>query len=261
MQKIFSNILLPVAFNRHTLMAVENAIELANKLECNLHILYTLRPQIFRSWFHSDRKKKLCEIQQQMGTRLQNGLLLQAIFTEGNPYDEIKTYLLSHDIDLVSVQHQLEPFWPLGQSFDPERLAMETNCAVISTQSRVELKDFDKIIVPVGTAVPLNGVRVAVYLARQFNASIHLVADTGDPDNLASLQRTYHLLKDNTDLDIFCNTFDGKNFHQSVLNYARNVHAGLIVANLAYRKHQGFLNRLLAREYAYAGKVPVVMVD
>lgn len=261
MQKIFSNILLPVSFNRHTVQAVSGAIDLANRLECNLHILYILKPHFFRSWFHSERKKKLAEIQQQLTSRIQSGLLLQGVFTEGNPYDEIRNYVLSNEIDLVCVQHQPEPFWPVGHGFDPERLAMDTNCAVISNQDMEGLKHCDKIVLPVSASVPVNGVRVAVYLAQQFGASIHLVADTNDEENLASLQRTYHLLHENTDLNVVCNTFAGNNFHQSVMNYAKSVQAGLIVANLAYRRHQGFLNRLLAREYAFAGKVPVVMVD
>jgi K+-sensing histidine kinase KdpD len=260
MQKLFSNMLLPVALNRHTHQAVENAIELANRLDCNLHILYTLRTQLFRSFFHSERKRKVSELQQQLSSRIKPGLLLQAIFTEGNPYEEVRNYVLSHDIDLVSVQRQAEPFWPIGYGFDPERLAVDTDCTVISDQGENGVWNCNKILLPVGSSVPINGVRVAVYLARQFNASMHLVTDTCDEENLASLQRTYHLLKDNTDISVECNTLDGANFHQSVLHYARSVHAGLIVANPAYRKQQGFFTRILGREHA-VGKVAVVMVD
>lgn len=261
MQKLFSNILLPVTLNRHAAGSIENGIELANKLECNLHVLYILRPRFYRSWFHASRKKKITAIQQQLLSRIRPGLLLQAIFAEGQPYDEIKAYVLSHDIDMVCVQDGFDPVWPLAMGFHSEKLATETNCAVISNHDNEGLKNCDKIVMPVGSAVPINSLRVAVYLARQFNASIHLVNDNRQTDdNFQSIKRAYHLLKENTDINVICNSFEGRNFRQSVLNYAKSVHAGLIVANVAYRRNQGFFNRLVAREFAYTAKVPLVMV-
>jgi hypothetical protein len=194
-----------------------------------------------------------------MGARVKPGLLMQAVFTEGSPYEEVKNYVLSQDIDLVWVQRRAEPIWNATFAFDPERLAVEADCAVISDQGAEGLKYCDKIILPVGSSVPVNGVRVAVYLARQFKASIHLVCDTYQEEHLASLQRTYHLLNDNTDITVVCNTFHDSNFHRSVLNYAQSVDAGLIVANPAYRKQQEKLfGRWIRRENG--GSVAMVMV-
>jgi hypothetical protein len=259
MQKLFSNLLVPVSFNRYTCQSVENAIALANRLECNLHILYTLRTNVFRGWFHSQRKKRVSDIQQQMRARVKPGLLMQAVFTEGSPYDEVKNYVLSQEIDLVWVQRQTQPFWSSTFGFDPEKLAVEADCAVISDHGSEGLKNCDKIILPVGPSVPVNGVRVAVYLARQFKASIHLVCDTFQEEQLASLQRTYHLLNDNTDITVVCNTFHNSNFHRSVLNYAQSVEAGIIVANPAYRKKENVFGKWIRRENG--GSVAVVMVD
>ena len=260
MQKLFNNLLIPVVLNRRAGRIVENAMELANRLECNLHILYTIPSPFFRKWIHGRRKRKMSEIQQQMSLRIKPGLLMQAVFTSGNFHEEVKNYVLSHEIDLVSIQNRDELFRLPGYAPDPERLALEADCAVISNEGVAGLGNCDKIILPIGSSVPINGVRVAVYLARQFDATIHLVTNTHQEDNLASLQRTYQLLKDNTDVPVVCNTFSGSNFRQSVFNYARSVHAGLIVANPACRMKKGFFNWVLAREYA-AGKVAVMTVD
>ena len=169
--------------------------------------------------------------------------------------------MLNNEVDLVSVQEGFDLPWPLSPGIHSEKLAMETNCAVISGNNAKGCINCDKIILPVGSTLPLNSLRVAVYLAQQFRATLHLVADIqGNEENLQSLQRTYHILRENTDLPVVCNTFTG-NFQQSVLNYAKSVQPGLIIANNAYRRHHGLFHRIMSGDFAFAGRVPVVMVD
>jgi hypothetical protein len=241
---------------------VSNAIELASRLECNLHILYLLRPQLFPGLFQQARKKRIALLQQELQPKLKAGLLMHAIYSEGQPYNEIKSYLFSNDVDLVYLPDIPETQWPFSPLFQSERLALESNCAVISGQALGEWEHCDKIVLPVEQNVPINSLRTGVYLAQHFNATIHLLASREQKDEKGqSLSRAYHLLKSNTDVPVVCDTFEGKRFQESVLSYAKKIQAGLIVSNMAYRKQPGFLGRFLSREFALNRSVPVMMVE
>jgi hypothetical protein len=262
MQKLFSNILLPVTLNRHAAKTVGNAIELANRLECNLHILYLPLTPFFQSWNHSSRKKKLAIIQQQLMLRIRKGLLLQAIYAGGNPFAEIRNYILSHDIDILCIPDRFRPLWYPSSPLYPFSTSRESNFAVIRSSSTKDFTGCDKILLPVGNAIPVRSIRAAVYIARQFNASVHLLTKSNQTgENIQVLQRTYQLLKENTQLDVICDTVEGNNFERSVIQYAQSVNAGLIVASMPDPASDGIFQRIFPREGSFHSKVPLVLVE
>jgi hypothetical protein len=195
-------------------------------------------------------------------SRIRKGLLMQAVYTEGNPYDEIRSYILSHDIDMLFIPDRFEPAWPSALGLYPSRFVTDTSCAVIRSVGNQVLKNMDRIILPVGSSIPINSMRVAVYLAQQFKAVVHLVAEGNrEKDELQSLQRSYQLLKENTGLEVLCNTLEPGNFRRSLFDYASAVNAGLIVANAPYTTRPGLITRFFKREYPASRHVPVLVVQ
>lgn len=262
MQKLFHNILVPVTLHRATVAVLSNSIDLANKLECNLHILYLARPPVFPGLFHASRKRKIAALQQEVSDRLRPGLLMNAVFAEGQADSELRTYLLSHDVDMVYLPELQENHWPFSMTIHSGKLALEGRCAVIHGVAARHWGNCDRIVLPVEQSVPINSLRTGVYLAQHFKATIHLVSEKMNGEEQAqSLARAYQLLKAHTELPVVCDTFEGLNFREAVVEYARKIQAGLIVANLAYRTTPGFFSRLFSREFAAARTVPVMVVE
>src|SRR5687768_3927050 len=138
MQKIFNNILLPVHINSETDHVVEKAIEFANRLECNLHILYTTRthflaPSIFRfktpQNIKVEKQRRLAELQNRYCRSLKKGLLLFISFRTGNPEKETAAYAVSHEIDMVYIMEEESRFPLFRKRFNINRLAGLANCA------------------------------------------------------------------------------------------------------------------------------------
>src|SRR5688572_10162160 len=138
MEKMFNNILLPVRFEKHLEDVIENAVSFANRLECNLHIVY-LFPKPIVQWVRFPRaiaqiKIRIQELQGKYYKKLKNGLLMFTSFIVGDNEKEIIRYALSHEIDLIFMGQEVKQFLRLKGNDKADRLASETNCAVFQSR-------------------------------------------------------------------------------------------------------------------------------
>jgi len=68
-------------------------------------------------------------------------------------------------------------------------------------------------------------------------------------------------LKDNTDLPVKCKTLSGESLGDIALQYAHEVHAGLILINPGQESFlPGMINRIFSRFVFNESKIPVMMV-
>ncbi len=272
MQKIFYNILLPVNLNNQTEGIVEKAITFANRLDCNLHILYTASPVLaWESFFRlitrrslvSQKKQKLLELQYRFEACMRPGLLLNTVFKSGNVEKETISYIMSAGIDMIFLGEKQPGMSFTGFNF--HRIAAATGCSVLTGNTYRGFRDFEKIVLPIGHSLPVNRIRVATYLAQQLHAAIHLVSvepQSRSDKNMQYLSKTYQLLKDNTTLPLVCSTFSGDDLGHSALNYARSVNAGLIVVNTDKKTGESsFFRRLLHTSFLHKREIPVMLVE
>lgn len=132
-------------------------------------------------------------------------------------------------------------------------LLKKIDCPVITIYKQPAASGLKNIVLPVGDHLPMRKLLFATYLARITHSTIHLVTaagKSGDPDekSIETLQKSYRLLKENTDLPVQCMTLPGGNLAEITWNYARGIKADLIMVSAGKESLlSGFLNGLRAK--------------
>lgn len=270
MQKIFNHILVPVYFNRKSDAGIEKAVAFANQMECHLHLLY-ITGTVKYSWLHrlfSGRRAKtdpakqvrLFELREKYHKQMKQGLRLFASLQQGSMERSVAEYAQYYNIDMILVSPERGK-----QKLDVSRLAGQTHCPVLSTRFDPDLRNLRIIVLPIGSHLPVNKIRVAIWLAKQFNAAIHLLAlekkGTGEQE-LSYMKKAFRVLKDNTDLPVVCSKIPGESLATISVEYAYAVKAGLIIVNPGTESvYPISLSRLFSRFMVSDSKVPVITVS
>ena len=273
MQKLFNNILVPVIAGNANDTTIEKSIEFANQLQCHVHLVgVDSIPLLKTPWIRKNRglrksvyqSNQLSDLQNKYGKDLEKGLTLSTHTTNGNTEDALASFISLHKIDLVLIDGERNGFPFLKNSINASRLAAQANCPVLYLQSNPALSDLKIIVMPVGRSLPINKIRVAAYLAKLYCASIHLVTREKNGlmyEELAYMQKALQVLKDNTDLPVKCKTLSGESLGDIALQYAHEVHAGLILINPGQESFlSGMINRIFSRFVFNESKIPVMMV-
>jgi nucleotide-binding universal stress UspA family protein len=275
MQKLFNNILVPITLDKETKKNVEKAIHFANQLQCNLHLIHvpasaflTLNGALFSQSMKAkaiaEKKKKLSELQSHYCKDMSKPLILSMHVECGAQEEVMAAYVAQHQIDLVFAIGKRRSFSLIRDVFNASVLAAKTECPVLSLQSVPDLLGVRIIVMPVGTSLPITKIRIAAYLAKKYNASIHLVTKEKNAlmyEELAYMQKALQVLKDNTDLPVKCKTRVGESLGNIALNYAEEVKADLILVNPGAESFlPGITNRLFARFVFSESRIPVMTV-
>lgn len=201
MYKLLNDILVPVDPKRQSPIAIDKTMQVADRFNCKVHVL-----------------------------RVADNFL-----NRGKTERAIAEYVAIHHIDLILAQksHHLLPFFPMG--LDVNRVAARTNCPVLSLCD-LSFNGIRNIVLPITGYLPMRRIMLATYLARTFNASVHLISltssdATANSRNQAYLQKTFQLLKENTSVAVKCNTMEGRSIADTALEYAKRIKADLILAN------------------------------
>lgn len=239
MIKLFNNIVVPIRFNSDAGQIIEKAIGFANSLQCNLHLLHITTPSFLPPLFPgaddmAEKKHKLLELQGAHYNKIHPGLMIHTRFAHGNIEKVITDYVIANNIDTILWNLPRRRFRFFNPPVRISELARKTGCCVLTVKPGAVLIEPRAIILPIGASLPINKIRVTTYLAKQFNASVHLVAldeKAGQTDKLSYLKKTFQVLKDNTDLHVVCKSLSGGRSTGTLLKYAHSVDAGLIVLN------------------------------
>jgi len=233
------------------------AIQLANLLNSDIHLLHVLRP----GWAANRRQQataQLREIQTRLIPQLGKGHLLHSQCATTDPHKFILHYCERYVIDLVMLQqHRPRPWSRLFFKLNIEKLAKELSCPLINIPASHQPGHFKNIILPVTDQLPLRKMHFASFLTEQQEATVFLVGE----QTSHLLERTKQLLAENTQLSIAFLPADNKNIAQASLRYARELGADLILVEAGIESRlPGFLNRLFERFLFSASPVPVMAV-
>lgn len=264
MYKLFNNILLPVDLGRHSAAGVKKALQLAARFHCDVHLLHVKR-RLFGGKGNervAHSRMKLHALREQYASLLAKGCVLHLSTREGKLEHAITEYASVHHIDLVLLNGPQIAFNWFRPRLHVNRLAANTGCPVLSLQQPTGLNGMKNIVLPVGNSLPLRKIMLAIYMAKDSNAAIHLISLTGRSDlrNHAYLEKAYQLLRENTSLPIRCKTVEGENIASTTLEYARKVEADLILVNGAESLLSGSLNRMFAKFLFNQSAIPVITV-
>ena len=111
MSNRFYNILVPVDFTGKSKWAIAKAIELANNLECNIHLVHVVNKNLFPGSIttnpydsHADRLNsydQLKELASLYRTQLCGNGTIEISVLEGNPGNRLPEYIKRYNMDMV----------------------------------------------------------------------------------------------------------------------------------------------------------------
>lgn len=240
------NILIPVFNEDESFADLEKLVHIASIFKTNIHLLYIdinhKRDPLQKARFLFSHKRikdtaVRMELQLSLLKKLHPSLSFQPDLINAKYCNEIKQYCSMHNIDLILFGHHMNIFIRKGK----ERkniygLFEKMNCTVLSIHFYTSLKGVKNIVIPIGSFLPIPGIILASYIARQFNSKIHLIALNRKflyhgHEEAVCLYKAYHLLHDNTNLQIECSTLTGTDIRNASFQYAEEINAEVVLLN------------------------------
>jgi K+-sensing histidine kinase KdpD len=274
MQKLINHILAPVGPGKRSEIVAERAIRLANHFQSSLHLIYTENTSLvpFLGAPGENQKgnarKKLSVLEERVGSLLEPGLPLHLSVCNSDIERKIGEYAIRSFIDVIVIGGS--PNYLGGSLFGSlniNRLARRTKSAVLTVNESLALENVQNIVLPVAANLPMRKVMLAAYIARKFNAKIHLIGLTKrnpltSVNDALYLYKTFQLLRDNTNLAVEYHILPGENIADKTLEYAQSINADLIVVNPGKELLlSGFINKVFARFIFNESAIPVMTVN
>lgn len=269
------NILVPVDFSGKNKWAIAKAIELANSLECNIHLVHVVHKKILpglpidRSAVtpydsHTDRLnsydrlKSLVSLYQ---TQLCGNGKIEISVMEGDPGKALAEYISLYNMDMVVMGL---PKFNLPQriisSISISRLARKTNVPVLAVRSGGLIYHFKKIILPLHEDVPVQRIKFATTLARSFKSTVYMVTLRKE-ENAAEkiINEAMEIVQSISTIPAQGIILEGKNLAKTTLDFAKRINADLIMINPLKEFHlPGWWNRITKKLLSYGSRIPVI---
>lgn len=267
MYKLFNNILVPLNLHKHSETAIKKAVQLSAQFNCDVHLLYLVNKPFWKSWSLAKAQEKiqrLTALQDRYAMQLPRGCVLHMDLREGNAAAALQQYIAINQVDLILTHRVQRPF-SFDAGLDINKLAANTGCPVLSLQTSPSLNGMRNIVLPVGEQLPLRKIMLAIYMAKDSNAAIHLITLTANNTSASKrhvyLEKAYQLLRENTSLPIQCKMVVGENLADTTLEYARKVEADLILVKAGDEGLlSGPMNRLFSKFLFNRSTIPVITV-
>jgi len=268
MEKYFNNILVPVNLWKEGGSIVEKAVEIAFRLQCQLHILHLVnKPGPEEESDFGELKAGIYELYK---SRLPAPLYLTVSRQEGPTGKSIIEYYRKHKIDLILLVREKRSFFKwFSQPFpiDTDWLLKKIQCPVLNIPPASALPVIKNIVLPVGEALPIRKLLFATYLAKLSGSTIHMVSPAGKSNGLGregkeSLSGAFRLLRENTNLPVECQTLPGNNLADVAWFYARTIKADLILISPGKESLlPGSFSSLHSRWLFNSSRIPVLSVS
>jgi hypothetical protein len=209
-------------------------------------------------------RKKIYGLQQKYSFLMNKGLKLFTTYQKPGRDSVLEKYAERQEIDLVLASLDLKRY-VFSKIYLPGGTESRTvQCPILTIKSFPDISECRTIVLPVSNYLPVQKIRVAIYLAKHFDAEIHLVVaeNNKSAEETACMKRTFRVLKDNTGLTVVCNSIPGKELSEVVSKYAGSVNGGLILMNPGSRSPlKRFLFRLVPKWTHQELKIPVITMS
>ena len=236
---------------------VQQALDMAESLQCQIHVLYNV-PAVQAEGGVGELK---AAVRKRHPFLAAPGISLEintdAAFTERQIID----YSKRHAVDLILLfRKKRAGHSQFRTGVDVDRLVDRTLCPVLTVCGGPTLSSLKNIVLPVGDHLPMRKLLFATYLGRTVNSTIHLVAPTHGNDAAGAvgvqdnLQKCYRLLRENTNLSIECQASHEENLAEAAWDYAKKIKADLILTSPGKESMlSGFWNNLRGKLFPGQG--------
>lgn len=261
-------ILVPTDFSEVCANAANQAAEAAKLLNSKVVLLHVINSET-KAFLKNENlapdsiNEKLQEIATQLKASF--GVTVDYLVREGSIFTEIGEVVKDLGVGMVFLgTHGKVGLQHLTGSYALKVITSATAPTIV-VQKRPFSKGYKDIVLPITSeAGPLEKTRWAVYIAKKFDATIHifLVGEASDPVYNASKQIADYLAKNN--IKYTQQTSEkSKNFSKQVVDYATSLNADLIMIMTNPEKGLGtFLLGSYDEEIIFnASQIPVMCIN
>jgi nucleotide-binding universal stress UspA family protein len=279
MSNTLYNILVPVDFTQKDKWAMAKAIELANALHCNIHLVHVVSKNVFplvtveANHFYpynytvdlKDAQDRLQQLKDSYKQHLVGKGNMEISVLHGNAQEELVKYARLYQMDLVvKGLAKFNLLHRIISSVTISSLARKTSVPVLAVRSSGLVSHFKKIVLPLHDNIPMHRIRLAAMLGRYFKSTIFVVSlrKQNGEHNLPILSQTLEVIQSLTTIPVQSIILEGKNLASTTLNFSKKINADLIMINNFKDFYlPGLWNRLTNKLLSYTSKIPVLTVD
>jgi len=268
-------IVVAVDFSTTSIHAIEYAIPLANKLKCDIILIWVDKFSTNESLYpdtstenRNEAKKRFEEIIRQFGKKMGKGLKMEFKLRKGKVFHEVDTLAKTLGALLVITGTHgvsgFEEFWIGSNAF---RIVTYASSPVITVRHDFGIKkSIGRIIVPIdGSSETIQKLPFVARLARLFKSEVHVVATHSS--HLNSIQRiaekymqmSVSYFQEN---EISCveDSIVSNDVTKAILQYAVNVKADLISIMTEQETPVNILLGAQAQQMINQSSIPILSV-
>src|SRR5436190_23619096 len=274
----FFNILVPVDFTGKSKWTIAKAIELANNLECNIHLVNVVHRNIFPGVpvdassmtpydSHNARLNsydRLKELASFYSSQLCCKGKIEISVLEGQPGKELSEYITRYNMDMVVIGlPKFNLLQRIISSVSISRLARKTNVPVLAVRSGGLIYHFKKIILPLHDEVPVRQIKLATALARTFKSTIYMITirkEENMPEKI--INEALEMVQSISTIPVQGIILEGKNLAKTTLDFAKRINGDLIMINpLKEFDLPGWWNKITKKPLSYGSRFPVITMN
>jgi nucleotide-binding universal stress UspA family protein len=265
------NILIPVDFTSKNKWAIAKGIEMANQMNCNIHLVNIVQSNLFSSFTpYESRVNRLNSYDQlkdlavSYSHQLCGNGKIEVSLLEGNTTRKLVEYIRDFEMDLVVMGLSSNLFQRITSSTSINKLARKTNVPVLAVGSKGLVHHFKKIILPLYNELSLRRIRMATTLASSFKSTIYMVSlrhGNNTPEKI--LNEGLNIVRSISKIPVQGIIVEGDNLAKTTINFAKRINGDLIMINNPgeEQKRSYWWNKLYNKIFSYGSEIPVMTMS
>lgn len=266
MAAAYNTILIPVDFSINTETAIFKSVEVANCEGALIYLLHVLPVScIAKDALMNERKVSLQVLKQKIEKMAHIRVECLIAFSDSvqeviaSKAEEIKA-------DLVVIGKKSNHWLYFLNTVAPDQLAVVVGKPVLTVKPGAARTSMKTIVVPVSNEVPYEKMNAVAALCHNLKLKVHLVTfveSPSDPNDASasSLLHVYQWLKNLMVCQIDYAVLKGSNRIKSILNYAEDIDADLLLLYPGSEIKTGWLKRPLPDVLPASSKLQVLAVE
>ena len=264
------NILVPVDFTNKNKWAITKAIEMANQMNCNIHLVNIVKPSLFSSFTpyesHVDRMNsydQLKSLSVSYSNQLCSNGKIEISLLEGNSVGKLVEYIRDFEMDMVVMGLSNNFFQRMTSSMPISKLAQITNVPVLAVGSKGLIHHFKKIVLPLYDELSLHRIRMAAALARSFKSTIYMITlrqGNNTPEKI--INEGMDIVRNIPSVSAQGVILEGNDLEKTTFDFAKRINGDLIMINKPEEnKLQGWWNKFTNKILSYGSEIPVMTMS
>lgn len=258
-------------FSKGSVVALEIAVDIANKMQTDIRLVWVRKEKNLLSndqmeLAQKTAEERLANMCEQFGSRMASGRMHWEV-SVGKVAQAIGEIAQRYSAPMIVIGTNgasgFEKYW-MGST--AVRIVQESPCPVLTVREGFDFhKTLDNIVVPIRVnANSRQKVEPAAFMAKVFGSSIHVLGLYEGEEEKTVLQQYVRLTMEflqQHDIEATEVFHHYENYSQTVLAYAEEVHADLIVINTEQDK---LLARLFlgtnAQQMVHHSQIPILCI-